>query len=83
MSGVARFWLSVEFHNKIVGKRLGIQTSPAQINVPGFGQCSKPVTQKAIISFKSRVSDYSRAVSMLVTDSITGLIPHEDVNVDH
>lgn len=64
-------------------KRLGVQTSPAQINVAAFGQCTKPVTEKAIISFKSRVSNYCRTVPTLVTDTITGSIPHKDINVDH
>lgn len=68
------------FATKSLINRLGIPTDPTKVYVYGFGQNRQPVREKALISIKSRVSDYRRAVQVLVTDTLTCNIPPKDID---
>ncbi|XP_058449319.1 uncharacterized protein LOC131429285 [Malaya genurostris] len=63
-------------------RRAGISTSQAYCQVAGFGQHSQTIREKAIISFKSRLSNYRKTIPALVTDKITGFLPSTDLNTD-
>nr|XP_029712179.1 uncharacterized protein LOC115257060 [Aedes albopictus] len=70
------------FATKSFIRRVGITTKQVNCQVAGFGNFLQPIHEGATVSFKSRTSNYRKSVSVLVTDSITGLLPPNDVNVD-
>lgn len=53
-----------------------------KINVTGFGQQVQPVIGKTAVFFKARSSTYCRTVTALVTETITGPIPEQDVDIN-
>lgn len=43
---------------------------------------SQSIHKRASVAFKSRMSNYCKTISVLVTDNITGLLPPNEMNID-
>lgn len=70
------------FVTKSFTQRVGIATNRFHCKVTGFGQFSQSIRERAVVSFKSRMGNYRKTISVLVTDDITGLLPQSDVDVE-
>lgn len=70
------------FVTKAFVTRLGGHIGSAHVNVVGFGQQVQPVMGKTSIFFKARTSSYCKTILSLVTETITGPIPEQDVNLN-
>lgn len=69
------------FVTKSFIERVGIATNRIHCKVAGFGQFSQAIHERAVVSFKARLGNYRRTISVLVTDTITEPLPPSDVDV--
>lgn len=70
------------FATKSFIRRVGITTHRFHCQVTGLGQSPQTIHEKAVVSFRSRTSNYSKRIPVLVTDNITGVLPANDLNID-
>lgn len=61
---------------------LGVATYNTKVSVHGFGQQTHSLREKALITIESRLSSYRKTLPVLVTNTITGCTPSEDVNTN-
>lgn len=60
----------------------GARTSKAKVKVVGFGNGSQRLEKQACITIKAKTSNYQKTILVLVTDTITSSLPHEDIDIN-